>query len=48
VGEWAPRDPQRRKEHHELLEKLLGFYDIPLTTRCGSGIGYGNGSCVSQ
>jgi hypothetical protein len=21
---------------------------IPLTTRCGSGIGYGNGSCVSQ
>ena len=27
VGEWAPRDPQRRKEHHELLEKLLGFYE---------------------
>ena len=27
VGEWTPRDPRRRKEHLELLEKVLGFYE---------------------
>jgi len=27
VGEWAPRDPQRKQEYLELLEKLLGIYE---------------------
>jgi tetratricopeptide (TPR) repeat protein len=27
VGQWARRDPARKKEYHELLEKMLGFYE---------------------
>jgi hypothetical protein len=32
----------------KLAEAKYRETGIPLTTRCGSGIGYGNGSCVSQ